>query len=65
MRDEAHAARILEATVKRGEAASHLEDAHPAGDHTNRNAPRLAKIAGGLRHQMMITVHGPHALPAL
>jgi tRNA-dihydrouridine synthase B len=56
MRDEAHAARILEATVK----AVHLPvtlKMRTGWDERNRNAPRLARIAeaSGIR---MISVHG-------
>jgi tRNA-dihydrouridine synthase B len=57
MRDEAHAARILEATVK---AVPHLPvtlKMRTGWDEHNRNAPRLAQIAEacGIR---MVTVHG-------
>src|SRR6266700_3405186 len=56
MRDELHAARILEATVK----AVHLPvtlKMRTGWDDRNRNAPRLAQIAEacGIR---MVTVHG-------
>ena len=56
MRDELHAARILEATVKAVKLPVTLK-MRTGWDHANRNAPRLAKIAEecGIR---MITVHG-------
>ena len=56
MRDEAHAARILEATVKAVSLPVTLK-MRTGWDHANRNAPRLARIAEecGIR---MITVHG-------
>jgi len=56
MRDEIHAARILEATVKAVELPVTLKMRTGWDDH-NRNAPRLARIAEacGIR---MITVHG-------
>jgi len=56
MRDEAHAARILEATVKAVKLPVTLK-MRTGWDDANRNAPRLAKIAEecGIR---MITVHG-------
>ncbi len=56
MRDELHAARILEATVKAVELPVTLK-MRTGWDERNRNAPRLAKIAEacGIR---MITVHG-------
>ena len=56
MRDEAHAARILSATVKAVKLPVTLK-MRTGWDHANRNAPRLAKIAEscGIR---MITVHG-------
>lgn len=56
MRDEVHAARILEATVKAVSLPVTLK-MRTGWDHANRNAPRLAKIAEecGIR---MITVHG-------
>src|SRR3954447_14432113 len=56
MRDEAHAARILEATVKAVDLPVTLK-MRTGWDEQNRNAPRLAKIAEacGIR---MITVHG-------
>lgn len=56
MRDEAHAARILEATVKAVELPVTLK-MRTGWDDRNRNAPRLARIAEncGIR---MITVHG-------
>jgi tRNA-dihydrouridine synthase B len=56
MRDETHAARILEATVKAVSIPVTLK-MRTGWDHANRNAPRLARIAEdcGIR---MITVHG-------
>src|SRR5215469_11064957 len=56
MRDEVHAARILEATVKAVDLPVTLKMRTGWDDH-NRNAPRLARIAEacGIR---MITVHG-------
>jgi tRNA-dihydrouridine synthase B len=56
MRDEAHAARILEATVKAVSLPVTLK-MRTGWDADNRNAPRLARIAAecGIR---MITVHG-------
>jgi tRNA-dihydrouridine synthase B len=56
MRDEAHAAKILEATVKAVSLPVTLK-MRLGWDHANRNAPRLAKIAeaSGIR---MISVHG-------
>jgi tRNA-dihydrouridine synthase B len=56
MRDEAHAARILEATVKAVSLPVTLK-MRTGWDHANRNAPRLARIAEecGIK---MITVHG-------
>ncbi|HZS83764.1 MAG TPA: tRNA dihydrouridine synthase DusB [Stellaceae bacterium] len=56
MRDEAHAARILEATVKAVDLPVTLK-MRMGWDDANRNAPRLARIAEecGIR---MITVHG-------
>src|SRR3954464_15206869 len=56
MRDETHAARILEATVKAVDLPVTLK-MRTGWDEQNRNAPRLAKIAEscGIR---MITVHG-------
>jgi tRNA-dihydrouridine synthase B len=56
MRDETHAARILEATVKAVSIPVTLK-MRTGWDHGNRNAPRLARIAEecGIR---MITVHG-------
>ena len=56
MRDEAHAARILEATVKAVALPVTLK-MRTGWDAENRNAPRLARIAQdcGIR---MITVHG-------
>src|SRR6185437_4319141 len=56
MRDEAHAARILEATVKAVDLPVTLK-MRMGWDDANRNAPRLARIAEscGIR---MVTVHG-------
>jgi tRNA-dihydrouridine synthase B len=56
MRDERHAARILEATVKAVDLPVTLK-MRTGWDDANRNAPRLARIAeeSGIR---MITVHG-------
>ena len=56
MRDEIHAARILEATVKAVKLPVTLK-MRTGWDHGSRNAPRLARIAQdcGIR---MITVHG-------
>jgi tRNA-dihydrouridine synthase B len=56
MRDEVHAARILEATVKAVDLPVTLK-MRTGWDDANRNAPRLARIAQecGIR---MIAVHG-------
>src|SRR5882724_6014702 len=56
MRDEAHAARILEATVKAVDLPVTLK-MRTGWDDRSRNAPRLARIAEacGIR---MISVHG-------
>jgi tRNA-dihydrouridine synthase B len=56
MRDESHAARILEATVKAVDLPVTLKMRTGWDDH-NRNAPALARIAEacGIR---MVTVHG-------
>jgi tRNA-dihydrouridine synthase B len=56
MRDELHAARILEATVKAVDLPVTLK-MRTGWDDRNRNAPNLAKIAEscGIR---MVTVHG-------
>src|SRR5580693_7910205 len=56
MRDEVHAAKILEATVKAVKIPVTLK-MRMGWNHENLNAPRLAKIAEecGIR---MITVHG-------
>jgi tRNA-dihydrouridine synthase B len=56
MRDEAHAARILEATVRAVDLPVTLK-MRTGWDADNRNAPRLARIAqeSGIR---MVTVHG-------
>src|SRR6266704_5347944 len=56
MRDEAHAGRILEATVKAVDLPITLK-MRTGWDEANRNAPRLARIAEecGIR---MVTVHG-------
>jgi tRNA-dihydrouridine synthase B len=56
MRDEAHAARILEATVKAVKLPVTLKMRLGWNDE-NRNAPRLAKIAQDAGIQM-ISVHG-------
>jgi tRNA-dihydrouridine synthase B len=56
MRDEAHAAKILEATVKAVKLPVTLK-MRTGWDEQSRNAPRLAKLAEdvGIR---MITIHG-------
>ena len=56
MRDEVHAARILEATVKAVDLPVTLK-MRTGWDDANRNAPRLARIAEecGIR---MVTIHG-------
>jgi tRNA-dihydrouridine synthase B len=56
MRDEIHAAKILEATVKAVKIPVTLK-MRMGWDHSNLNAPRLAKIAEecGIK---MVTVHG-------
>lgn len=56
MRDEVHAARILEATVKAVKIPVTLK-MRTGWDHANRNAPSLARVAeqSGIK---MITVHG-------
>jgi tRNA-dihydrouridine synthase B len=56
MRDEAHAARILEETVRAVDLPVTLK-MRTGWDEQNRNAPRLARIAEecGIR---MVTVHG-------
>jgi tRNA-dihydrouridine synthase B len=56
MRDEVHAAKILEATVKAVKLPVTLK-MRTGWDSTNRNAPNLARIAEacGIR---MLTVHG-------
>src|SRR5581483_1043525 len=56
MRDEVKAAKILEATVKAVKLPVTLK-MRTGWDHTNRNAPNLAKIAEdcGIK---MVTVHG-------
>src|SRR6202171_3150067 len=56
MRDELHAARILEATVKAVELPVTLK-MRTGWDDRNRNAPRVARVAEacGVR---MVTVHG-------
>src|SRR5437764_2244207 len=56
MRDEAHAARILEATVKAVRLPVTLK-MRTGWDEANRNAPRLARIAEGCGIRM-ISVHG-------
>lgn len=56
MRDEVHAARILEATVKAVKIPVTLK-MRTGWDHSSRNAPSLARVAeqSGIK---MITVHG-------
>ena len=63
MRDETHAARILEATVKAVDLPVTLK-MRTGWDERSRNAPRLARIAQacGIR---MITVHGRTRVPVL
>jgi len=56
MRDEAHAARILDATVKAVDLPVTLK-MRTGWDDRNRNAPRLARIAEGCGIRM-ISVHG-------
>jgi tRNA-dihydrouridine synthase B len=56
MRDEAHAARILEATVKAVDLPVTLK-MRTGWDERSRNAPRLARIAEACGISM-ITVHG-------
>jgi tRNA-dihydrouridine synthase B len=56
MRDEMKAAKILEATVKAVKLPVTLK-MRTGWDHTNRNAPRLARIAEDCGIQM-VTVHG-------
>lgn len=56
MRDEAHAAKIIEATVKAVKIPVTLK-MRTGWDDENRNAPRLAKIAENCGIQM-ITIHG-------
>jgi tRNA-dihydrouridine synthase B len=56
MRDEAHAARILEATVKAVKLPVTLK-MRTGWDEQSRNAPRLAKIAEEIGIKM-ITIHG-------
>ena len=56
MRDEAHAARIIEATVRAVRLPVTLK-MRTGWDLDNRNAPRLAKIAEDLGIRM-VTVHG-------
>jgi len=56
MRDELHAARILEATVKAVKLPVTLK-MRTGWDSTNRNAPNLARIAEACGIQML-TVHG-------
>lgn len=56
MKDELHAAKIIEATVRAVKIPVTLKMRTGWDDH-NRNAPRLAKIAEDLGIQM-ITVHG-------
>src|SRR5262249_13020580 len=56
MRDEVHAGRILEATVKAVKLPVTLK-MRTGWDHANRNAPSLARVAekSGIK---MITIHG-------
>lgn len=56
MRDEVHAARILEATVKAVKLPVTLK-MRTGWDSTNRNAPNLARIAEDVGIKML-TVHG-------
>ena len=63
MRDEVHAARILEATVKAVDLPVTLK-MRTGWDDNSRNAPRLAKIAEILRHPHDYGAR-PHALPVL
>lgn len=56
MRDEAHAAKIIEATVKAVTIPVTLK-MRTGWDDNNRNAPRLAKIAQECGIQM-VTIHG-------
>lgn len=56
MRDESHAAKIIEATVKAVNIPVTLK-MRTGWDDQNRNAPRLAKIAEDCGVQM-ITIHG-------
>lgn len=56
MKDEAHAAKIIEATVKAVKIPVTLK-MRTGWDDTNRNAPNLARIAEDLGIQM-ITIHG-------
>ena len=56
MRDEVKAAKILEATVKAVKLPVTLK-MRTGWDHTNRNAPKLAKIAEDCGIQM-VTIHG-------
>ena len=56
MRDEMKAAKILEATVKAVKLPVTLK-MRTGWDHTNRNAPRLARIAEDCGIQM-VSVHG-------
>jgi tRNA-dihydrouridine synthase B len=56
MRDEVHAAHILEATVKAVDLPVTLK-MRTGWDEHNRNAPRLARIAEGSGIRM-VTVHG-------
>jgi tRNA-dihydrouridine synthase B len=56
MRDESHAAKILEATVRAVDLPVTLK-MRTGWDDKNRNAPQLAKIAEGCGIRM-ITVHG-------
>ena len=56
MRDEAHAARLIEATVKAVDIPVTLK-MRTGWDDDSRNAPRLARIAEDLGVQML-TIHG-------
>ena len=63
MRDEVHAAKILEATVKAVKLPVTLK-MRTGWDSTNRNAPNLARIAEAVRHQDADGAR-PHALRLL
>ena len=63
MRDEVHAAKILEATVEGGQPAGDAEDAHGLGRHEpQRAAPRQDRRS--VRHPHDHRAR-PHALPVL